>query len=204
MNRQRGFTLLEVMIALVILSMIMVATISALRGFGNTKATVTQVTNRLDEMRVVSSFLRNSLSSALPLRLGVTAAPTFGRLEPSTTYFRGGSSDVVWVAPLIAGADLGGAFVMQLSHIEERVELKWHPYRSLLEEVSWAEVESRVLLEDVEEFTIGYLGDYGGEWLAEWSESPGNPVALRLNIKSRNKYWPELVVRLNPGELSPL
>ena len=204
MNRQRGFTLLEVMIALVILSMIMVATISALRGFGNTKATVTQVTNRLDEMRVVSSFLRNSLGSAMPLRLGVTAAPNFGRPEPPATYFRGGSSDVVWVAPLIAGADLGGAFVMQLSHIEERVELKWHPYRSLLEEVSWAEVEPRVLLEDVEEFTIGYLGDYGGEWLAEWSESPANPVALRLNIKSRNKYWPELVVRLNPGELSPL
>ncbi len=204
MSRQRGFTLLEVMIALFILSMIMVATISALRGFGNTKATVTQVTNRLDEVRVVSSFLRNSLGSAMPLRLDKTGAPTFGRPEPSATFFRGTSSGVVWVAPLIAGADLGGAFVMQLSHIEGRVELRWHPYHAALEEVSWTEVESRVLLENVEEFTIGYLGDYGGEWLAQWSESPVNPVALRLNIKSHNRYWPELVVRLNPGDVSQL
>jgi general secretion pathway protein J len=203
-SRQRGFTLLEVMIALVILSMIKVATIAALRGFGNTKAAVTLITNRLDEVRVVSGFLRNSLGSAMPSRSGGTGAPTFGRAAPSATYFRGSSSEVVWVAPLIAGADLGGAFVMQLNYIDERVELRWHPYRPSMEVFDWAEVEPRVLLEDVEEFTIGYLGNYGGEWLEEWLESPANPVAVRLNIKSRNKYWPELVVRLDPGELSQL
>ena len=203
MSRQRGFTLLEVMIALVILSMIMVATMAALRGLGNTKATITLVTNRLDEVRVVSGFLRNSLGSAMPLRLGETGGPTFGRPEPSATYFRGSSSEVAWVAPLVAGADLGGAFVMQLNYIGERVELSWHPYRASMEPLNWAEVEPRVLLEEVEGFTIGYLGDYGGEWLEEWPESPANPVAVRLNIKSRNKYWPELVVRLDPGGLNP-
>ena len=202
MSRQRGFTLLEVMIALVILSMIMVATIAALRGFGNTKSTVTLVTNRLDEVRVVSGFLRNSLGSAMPLRLGETGDPTFGRPEPSATYFRGSSSEVVWVAPLVAGADLGGAFVMQLNYIDERIEFKWHPYRASMEALNWAEVEPRVLLEVVEEFTIGYLDNYGGDWLDEWPEFPANPVAVRLNIKSRNKYWPELVVRLDPGELN--
>ena len=202
MSRQRGFTLLEVMIALVILSMIMVATIAALRGFGNTKSTVTLVTNRLDEVRVVSGFLRNSLGSAIPVRLGETGVPTFGRPEPSATYFRGSSSEVVWVAPLVAGADLGGAFVMQLNYIDERIEFKWHPYRASMEALNWAEVEPRVLLEVVEEFTIGYLDNYGGDWLDEWPEFPANPVAVRLNIKSRNKYWPELVVRLDPGELN--
>ncbi len=204
MNRQRGFTLLEVMIALFILSMIMVATISALRGFGNTKATITQVTNRLDEVRVVSGFLRNSLGSAMPVSVGETRAPTFDRPKPSATYFQGSASEMVWVAPLVAGADLGGAFVMQLYYTDQRVEFRWYPYRPSAEKPNWTEVEPRILLEDVEAFTIGYLGDYGGEWLAEWSESSANPVALRLNIKSRNKYWPELVMRLNPGALSPL
>lgn len=203
MSRQRGFTLLEVMIALTILSMIMVATIAALRGFGNTKAAVTQVTNRVDEVRVVSGFLRNSLGSAMLLHRSATTTPTFDQTELSGTYFWGNSSELVWVAPLIAGADLGGAFIMQLNYIEDTVELRWHPYRASVEEVSWAELEPRVLLEEVEEFAIGYLADYGGEWLEEWPESPANPVAVRLNIKSRNKYWPELVVRLDPGELSP-
>ncbi len=203
MSRQRGFTLLEVMIALVILSMIMVATMAALRGLGNTKATITLVTNRLDEVRVVSGFLRNSLGSAMPISVGEAGAPTFGSPEPSAAYFQGSSSEVVWVAPLIAGADLGGAFIMQLHYTDQRVELRWHPYRPSADAPNWPEVEPRVLLEDVEGFTIGYLGDYGGEWLEEWPESQANPVAVRLNIKSRNKYWPELVVRLDPGGLNP-
>ena len=109
MSRQRGFTLLEVMIALVILSMIMVATMAALRGLGNTKATITLVTNRLDEVRVASGFLRHALGSAMPLRLGETGGPTFGRPEPSATHFRGSSSEVALVAPPIAWADLGAA-----------------------------------------------------------------------------------------------
>jgi general secretion pathway protein J len=197
---QRGFTLLEVMIALTILSMIMVATIAALRGFGNTKAAVTQVTNRLDEVRVVSGFLRNSLASAMPLPRDETAGATFGQTQLSGTYFSGSSSALVWVAPLVAGADLGWAFVMQLSYVDETVELRWHPYRASEEETNWVEVEPRVLLEEVEEFAIGYLANYGGEWLEEWPESSANPAALRLNIKSRNKYWPELVVRLDSSQ----
>ena len=47
MRRGRGFTLVEVMIALVIFSMIMVATISALRAFGNTRLTVERLTGRV-------------------------------------------------------------------------------------------------------------------------------------------------------------
>jgi general secretion pathway protein J len=202
-SRQRGFTLLEVMIALTILSMIMVATIAALRGFGNTKATVTQVTNRLDEVRIVSDFLRNSLGSAMPLRQGGTTTPTFGQAQLSGTYFQGNSAELVWVAPLVAGADLGGAFLMQLAYEEKTLQLRWHRYRPVLEEFNWAEIEPRALLAEVEEFNIGYLPNYGGEWLEEWPESVTNPVAVRLQIKSRNRYWPELVVRLDSGELSP-
>jgi general secretion pathway protein J len=66
-SRLRGFTLIEVMIALTLLSMIMVAIIAAMRTFGNTKATIQQVTNRVDEIRVVSEFLRKTIGSAMPV-----------------------------------------------------------------------------------------------------------------------------------------
>ncbi len=202
MNWQRGFTLLEVLIALTLLSMIMVATTAALRGFGNTKTAVTEVTNRIDEIRVVSGFLRKSLGGAMPPQQNATTTPTFGQPELSPAYFWGNSSELVWVAPLVAGADLGGAFFMQLSHRDDSLELRWHRYRASGMTFNWEQLVPRVLLEGVEEFAVAYRADYGGEWLGEWPESPGIPVAVRLTIKARNKYWPELVVRLDAGELS--
>ena len=67
MRRARGFTLVEAVVALTILSMIMVATIATLRAFGNTNIAIKQVTQRVDEVRVVSAFLRNTIGNAMPV-----------------------------------------------------------------------------------------------------------------------------------------
>ncbi len=202
MSRLRGFTLLEVMIALTLLSMIMVATITALRTLGNTKTSLTQVTDRVDEIRVLSEFLRNTIGAAMPVvRVGSTEED-FVDGGAYGTYFAGDATHVMWVSPLVAGADLGGAFVMQLALVEDRLELKWHPYQSDVQAVNWDELESRVLLKSVDEFQVGYLAAYGTEWLDLWAGSQRNPVAVRITIKSGERYWPELVIRLSGGELN--
>jgi len=201
-SRVRGFTLVEVMVALTLLSMIMVATIAAMRAFGNTKTTIKQVTDRVDEVRVVSEFLRNTIGGAMPLlRVGVMDH-TFNEGADLGTYFWGDSTEMMWVSPLVAGADLGGAFVMRMTFVDGKVELKWHPYEASIEAFTWGELEPRVLLDDVEEFELGYLSAYGGEWVQEWPGFDANPVSVRLNIKSRERYWPELVVRVDAGELN--
>lgn len=202
MSRPRGFTLLEVMVALTLLSMIMVATITALRTLGNTKASVAQVTDRVDEIRVLSEFLRNTIGAAMPVvRVGSTDN-AFVDGGAYGTYFAGDTTHLMWVSPLVAGADLGGAFVMQLALVEDRLELKWHPYQSDVLAVNWDGVEPRVLLQSVEEFEVGYLAAYGGEWLELWDGAQRNPVAVRITIKSGGKYWPELVIRLSGAELN--
>ena len=196
MNRSRGFTLIEVMIALTLLSMMMVATIAAMRTFGNTKATIGRVTDRVDEVRVVSEFIRNSLGAAMPLaregRIDEDGdAPEIG------TYFWGSPTSVVWVSPLLGGSGLGGVFVMRLTFADGKLGLTWHPYAKSVQAYSGEETESRELLRDVEEFELGYLDSFGGEWVEEWPGLASNPVAVRLNIKARGKYWPEMVVRLS-------
>jgi general secretion pathway protein J len=201
-SRSRGFTLLEVMVALMLLSMIMVATMAALRTFANTKATIAQVTNRVDEIRVVSEFLRNTVGAAMPvLREGVME----DALEDTTgigTYFWGDAAQLVWVSRLVAGASLGGVFVMHMTYRDDKLELQWLPYVRSVEGLSWDEVEPRVLVDDVEEFELGYLSAFGGEWVDEWAGLAANPVAVRMNIKSGGKYWPEMVLRLDSGELN--
>lgn len=210
MNKSRGFTLIEVMVALTLLSMMMVAIIAAMRTFGNTKATIGTVTDRVDEVRVVSEFLRKTIGNAMPVVGAGDSEASVETFDDSIAYFKGDDAHLTWVSSLLAGADLGGSYVLSLQRQEEKLVLTWQLYqrenygagndgldsRDAQDDGS-EEQTSRVLLETVEEFEVGYLARYGEEWLEQWGGQANTPVAVRLNIKSSGTYWPELVIRLN-------
>ena len=61
----RGFTLVEVVVALAVLSLIMLATVTGLRTLGNTQVAVDRQVDRVSELRAVSSFLRDSFGAAV-------------------------------------------------------------------------------------------------------------------------------------------
>ena len=202
MDRSRGFTLIEVIISLSILSMIMVATISSLRTFGNTRAVIERSTARVDEVRLVSGFLRSSIEGAMPVvRLGVSRDfPGFkGKYG---TFFGGSSNEMMWVAPVTAGAGFGGTFVIRLSREGGRLLLRWLPYNRNVGDLDWSQVKGEVLTEDVEQFSLGYRSGYGADWLDTWEDTSTIPGSVKLSLKSRGRYWPELVVRLDTGQLN--
>lgn len=202
MNRGRGFTLIEVMVALTLLSMIMVATIAAMRTLGNTRTSVAQLTGRVDEIRVLSEFLRTTIGAAMPVARVGHSETTFAEGASYGTYFGGDAASLIWVAPLVAGADMGGVFIMYLARVDETLELRWLPYQKDVQAIDWGTVEPRKLLQAVEEFQVGYLAAYGQDWLDVWESSQRNPVAVRINIRASGKYWPELVIRLSGAEMN--
>ena len=197
MRRVRGFTLLEVLIAMSLLTLVMTAVLASMRTLGNTRATLDQVIERVDQVRSVSGFLRTSLGGSLPL-----AYPEPDKLAdiadaPHGIWFGGDTTELTWVAPMVSGARFGGAYTMLLARDDDTLTLRWHPYRAGLDgEVNY-DLPSKVLLDDVEEFAIGYLADYGDEWQDEWPPATINPVAVRLNIRANGRYWPELVIALS-------
>ena len=65
MSRTAGFTLVEVIVALGIFSLIMLATVSGYRTLGNTASTINHMTDRTDELRSVSTFLREAFEMPL-------------------------------------------------------------------------------------------------------------------------------------------
>lgn len=202
MRRVRGFTLIEVMVAVTLLSMVMVATIAAMRTLGNTRSSVEQLTERVDEIRVLSEFLRNTIGAAMPVTRVGSSEEMFTEGKSYGTYFAGDATRLMWVAPLVGGADMGGVFILYLARVDDTLELRWLPYQSEVQAVDWGAVEPRRLLQSVEEFEVGYLGAYGQEWTDIWEGSQRNPVAVRINIRSAGKYWPELVIRLNGAEMN--
>lgn len=202
MRTNRGFTLVEMIVALAIFSMISVAVVAAMRILGNTSTALEKVTARVEEIRAVSEFLRGSIGSAMPVvRIGEFAdgAATQTRYG---TYFRGDAQQLQWVAPMLAGANMGGAFVIYLAKVEDRLELRWHPYQKHLASIRPAEVRSRVLLEGVEDFEVGYLPRYQSEWLSQWPGDMSTPAAVRLTVRAADRYWPELVIRLDAADLN--
>lgn len=202
MNRARGFTLLEMVVALTLLTMITLATVAAMRTFGNTRAALDEVTWRVENVRSVSEFLRSGIAGAMPV-------PRVGEFDdalvdesPYGTYLRGTDTDLIWVAPLLGGARLGGAYVMRLARVEDRLELHWHPYVRDVEALDWQAGEGRVLVEQLEEFSVGYRAIHQGEWVAQWLGNQRLPVTVRLGIKSAGRHWPELVIPLSGAELN--
>ena len=199
MNRARGFTLMEVMIALTLLSMMMIAIVSSLRTFANTRTTLERMTGRVDEIRMVSAFLRRSLAAAVPITGSSGGVPTFDSIDNrgnQETYISGTSSKLTWVAPVAAGAGLGGVYVMNLSWQEDALALRWKPYQKNVTALAWEGTKAHILVENVQEFAVAYRSEFGGEWISDWPASDASPVSVRMSIKAGGKYWPELVMRL--------
>jgi general secretion pathway protein J len=189
-----------VLIALTLLAMMVAATVAALRTFGNTKATLESITQRVDEIRSVSNFLRDSLAEAMPLTRGEWFEGEFSEEQAGSVLFGGDSDRIVWVAPLVAGAGYGGATIMDLSRSEDALQLRWAPYNIAPEALEEGLGDSRILLHDVQEFEVGYLEYHGEDWVDSWPEAATSPYAVRLSIKAGGKYWPELVIRINHAQ----
>ena len=84
----------------------------------------------------------------------------------------------------------------------ERLVMRWLPYNRNIEKLDWSGQDGEILTENLEEFTLGYRPSYEEDWVDSWENSQSIPVAVRLNLKSRGRYWPELVVRLDSGKLN--
>ena len=60
-----GFTLVEVMVALSILSLVLLGTVTGLRTLASTQSALERKTSRMDEVRSVSGLLRDLMESAV-------------------------------------------------------------------------------------------------------------------------------------------
>ena len=195
-NMPRGFTLVEVVVSLTILSLIMLATISALRTFGNSQVAVENSALRVDEIRSVSGFLRDTLEAAVvSSSQGATLSVGPGsNLRPSP-YFRGGAEFLEWKAPIMFGEAYGGVFIVRVAKEEDELVLRWlEPTgKEKAQEPDWAESPSRVLLADLESLQIFYRPEFEEPWQEQWGEDD-SPALVRISLRTGGRFWPDLVL----------
>jgi len=122
--RQGGMTLIEVTVAAVIFSMVMLATVTAFRTFAGTYLRLEQETSRTTQMRETERFLRATLKSALN-----SPAP-----------FEGKPRMVRWVAPLDRVGGVVGLQQLRLAQRDEQLLLSFAPLTESDRPIQWSKV----------------------------------------------------------------
>lgn len=189
-----GFTLVEVVVSLAILSLVMLATVTGLRTLGNTQGAIDRMTGRVDEVRSVSSFLRDTMESAAA---GASAGGglALGGSSRESAYFELHEASLSWKSTILFGESFGGSYLLRVAKEEDSLVLRWQEPDETGKPGDWDAAQERTLVAGVEEFEVSWREDYQGSWRGEWEK--GDKAAwVRLQVKAGGRYWPELIMQV--------
>ncbi|MCK9516528.1 MAG: prepilin-type N-terminal cleavage/methylation domain-containing protein [Ottowia sp.] len=194
--RPRGFTLLELLIALAVTALVVALLFSGYAMIGRAEDRNQQQIDRGENMLLVSGWLQRKLESLRPL----------AQVDESGvhTFFSGNAAGALWLAPLPELGAGGGLSVLRVGperHADGSVDLVVQalPYNGARMTLDWAAAVSAPLMTDVRSLQWSYQDGASGQWRPEW---PGTgdqyPVRVRIQLGDAQGDWPALVVAL-PG-----
>ncbi|MBN8212529.1 MAG: prepilin-type N-terminal cleavage/methylation domain-containing protein [Xanthomonadales bacterium] len=194
-----GFTLIEILIATILLAAAMTLGFATLRA-ASAAATRGEITaQRNERMRAVEGFLRRRIASALPIAFDVNES------TGSPLRFLGEPDRIRFVADLPAYLGRGGPHLHDITVVDdgEGVRLQADFAVVLANEVN-AERDPRppeLLAGGLREVKIRYRAldaqNRIGDWEEVWSQGDRMPLQVKIEIiDGRGDRWPPIVVSL--------
>ena len=205
-----GFTLVELLLAITLMSILLGLTYSGLRAATRSSERGEKMLAASGEMRAAHQFMRRQLNQMLPLPFAVTDGGQEQEQELRIV-FEGDARHIQYVASMPGYLGTGGPQVqlVELVHDDEgKVVIQF--YHTLLQGFEQGYLFERdpvILLEGVDSGGFEFLGkDEDGEltgWMMNWDQPGILPVAVRLNLEFSEDFnlrWPDLVagVKLDP------
>ncbi|MGZ5052953.1 MAG: prepilin-type N-terminal cleavage/methylation domain-containing protein [Methylobacter sp.] len=223
---EQGFTLIEVLIAMTLLSLMVTLLFGSMRTCARSWEQGENKMTQVNEQAVVFNFFQRYLAPALPVADETAAAPDnaqrngtkaagnrnmlqgFAGVEQqtinTTLSFQGGTESLQFVSVFPASAGRTGMqqFLLYLGRENGEPVLKvaLTPYFPTAQGGAWQR-EEEVLLKGVRHFSLAYFGavEETGQssWQAQWLQKNALPRLVRISIATANgAYWPDTIIEL--------
>jgi len=192
----KGFTLLELLVVMTLLSLLMTGLISAMRTMAQTETKIDQRFDRLDDLRTSHAFLAQTLGRLSAVRTDDPAKP-----GKSLSVFSATTDSLTWVGTLPARPNVGGRHFFQLTvesaDLGDALVLRVAPGNVDLALPDWSVAERHVLMSGVAKLTIQAQGrpTQGHEkasvwpqgWQDGWPITDLLPEQLRLTFQDASQ-----------------
>jgi general secretion pathway protein J len=221
-RRARGFTLVELVIALALMGLITLLLFSGLRLGSRAWEGVAASTERTAGLRLARNFLERTLVQVREVQIVFDGE--------SRLLFSGESQALEFVSPLGQHVGIGGLYVLRVTLEEsgdsQRLILtRWLLHADVLagtdrvpvweplsegrdlgggdpdQDLAAGVYGADVLLENVEEFGIAYYGAPDGDqepaWHETWLEQPTLPIAVYIRLRTTEETWPHKLIALS-------
>ena len=197
--RQRGFTLLELMIALTLLALMSLVLFGSVRLAGRSTDSGAAKADAAASMRLAQDFLRANLEAQHPLRMR--------KILEWPLLFAGSGDELRYVSELPARVGGGGLWLY-------RIRVRTDETRSplVLERMvpdlaadalpQFANADRSILAEDIASLRIGYFGrdrdaatTVAATWRDRWDDPQRLPLMIRIDVTPKQGLaWPTLYV----------
>jgi len=207
MKRQAGFTLIEIVVAMVILGAMLLLLYSALNFSVRSWDAGDASGRRVADRRLGENFLRREISELFPFRWKESAAAPVLRFA-----FEGENDHLRFVSSRPAGITQGG---LSLVGIELQAEAPPSRRKDLVmrrampddDQKSFAPLDAAqptVLMEGVDAIRFEYFGAENDftqpQWTDSWKWPARIPEMIRVHIQADDGPQPEMILRVTLGE----
>ncbi len=189
--KQRGFTLLEVLLAMSLLSIMMVLLFASLSTSARSWNLGEQKIAQVNEKAVTYGFLKRYLGNARPL---------WGRDDGQRVFmFQGQRQAVKFVSDMPLSSAYKGLqqFELYLDKYNgsQRLMVSVNPFS--FQENSETEAQPQILLVQITSFKMHYFDAEVQEWAQQWQDKETLPALVKVSIElADGSPWPPMIFAL--------
>lgn len=187
-----GFTLLEMLVVVALLSLVMLGLSSSFYSLAQTETRVDARLDQAGQLRANMHFLDQTLGRIVSRRRA-NVGPSQAQF-----WFEGQPNTVRWVGIMPARFGAGGRYFFQLSHEDGALIIRFAPWDDLPAFPAPQQMQARVLLDGVTQLSIQYRGENreGLDWRGQWNLPYHLPTHIMLDIATTSTAVPTKIVAM--------